>query len=181
MSGMSLTFYSSLIAIKLFVFHPNSLFTNKMKKGCADSGDSSGCVVLCVNRMAVDIKALEEEFKQQNKSCLVLGASGETGTQLLAELLERNIFSKITIVGRRKLDGKEHEKLVGTSAMCSLKLTLTQGLYYLSRIINLIIFYDTNRSRRWWTLKSLMTLLPPSRATMLPTVAWERPEPKLEL
>lgn len=59
------------------------------------------------------MKTLEEEFKQQNKSCLILGASGETGKQLLAELLERNIFSKITLIGRRKLEGKEHENLVG--------------------------------------------------------------------
>lgn len=68
----------------------------------------------CAYRMAVDMKNLEEEFKQQNKSCLLLGASGETGKQLLAELLERNIFSKITLVGRRKLalEGK-HENLVG--------------------------------------------------------------------
>lgn len=131
--------------------------------------------------MAVDIKTLEEEFKQQNKSCLVLGASGETGKHLLAELLERNIFSKLTLIGRRKLEGKEHEKLVGASALCSLKMALILGPCYLGRIINLITVYDTNRSRRWWTLKSLMTLLPPSRATMLPTVAWERREPKLEL
>ncbi|XP_075890408.1 oxidoreductase HTATIP2 isoform X1 [Nelusetta ayraudi] len=66
------------------------------------------------DRMAVDMKTLEEEFKQQNKSCLLLGASGETGKQLLAELLERNIFSKITLIGRRKLafEGKELENLV---------------------------------------------------------------------
>lgn len=71
--------------------------------------------------MAVDMKNLEEEFKQQNKSCLLLGASGETGKQLLAELLERNIFSKITLIGRRKLtlEGKEHENLVG-APFCAL-------------------------------------------------------------
>lgn len=81
--------------------------------------------VFCANRMAVDMKTLEEEFKQQNKSCLVLGASGETGKELLAELLERNIFSKITLIGRRKLEGKEHENLVNAPFLFTLKLFLT--------------------------------------------------------
>ncbi|XP_041644468.1 oxidoreductase HTATIP2 [Cheilinus undulatus] len=64
--------------------------------------------------MAEDMKTLEESFKQQNKSCFVLGASGETGKVLVQELLERNIFSKITLIGRRKLDfeGKANENLV---------------------------------------------------------------------
>lgn len=65
--------------------------------------------------MAQDIKTLEEKFRQQNKSCFILGASGETGKQLLQNLLERNIFSKITLIGRRKLtfEGKEYDNLVG--------------------------------------------------------------------
>uniref|UniRef100_A0A671VRB2 Protein HTATIP2 n=1 Tax=Sparus aurata TaxID=8175 RepID=A0A671VRB2_SPAAU len=64
--------------------------------------------------MAEDMKTLEENFRQQNKSCFILGASGETGRMLLQELLERNIFSKITLIGRRQLtfEGKEYEKLV---------------------------------------------------------------------
>lgn len=63
--------------------------------------------------MAEDMKTLEENFRQQNKSCFILGASGETGRVLLRELLERNIFSKITLIGRRQLtfEGKEYEKL----------------------------------------------------------------------
>ncbi|XP_041644479.1 oxidoreductase HTATIP2-like [Cheilinus undulatus] len=64
--------------------------------------------------MAEDMKTLEENFRLQNKSCFVLGASGETGKVLVQELLERNIFSKITLIGRRKLtfEGKAHENLV---------------------------------------------------------------------
>lgn len=64
--------------------------------------------------MAEDMKTLEENFKQQNKSCFILGASGETGKVLLKELLERNIFSKITLIGRRQLtfEGKEYDNLV---------------------------------------------------------------------
>nr|XP_057944904.1 oxidoreductase HTATIP2 isoform X2 [Doryrhamphus excisus] len=63
---------------------------------------------------AADIKTLEENFRQQNKSCFVLGASGETGKLLLQELLERNIFSKITLIGRRQLtfEDKAYENLV---------------------------------------------------------------------
>ncbi|XP_029986612.1 oxidoreductase HTATIP2 [Sphaeramia orbicularis] len=65
-------------------------------------------------RMTEDLKAQEENFRQQNKSCFILGASGETGKVLLKELLERNIFSKITLIGRRQLtfEGKEYENLV---------------------------------------------------------------------
>ncbi|CAJ1049576.1 oxidoreductase HTATIP2 [Xyrichtys novacula] len=64
--------------------------------------------------MAQDMKSLEENFKQQNKSCFILGASGETGKVLLKELLERNIFSKITLIGRRQLtfEDKAYENLV---------------------------------------------------------------------
>lgn len=64
--------------------------------------------------MAEDLQTLEENFKQQNRSCFILGASGETGKVLLQELLERNIFSKITLIGRRQLtfEGKEYENVV---------------------------------------------------------------------
>lgn len=64
--------------------------------------------------MAEDMKTLEENFRQQNKSCFVLGASGESGKVLLQELLERNIFSKITLIGRRQLtfEDKAYENLV---------------------------------------------------------------------
>ncbi|XP_038129334.1 oxidoreductase HTATIP2 isoform X2 [Cyprinodon tularosa] len=64
--------------------------------------------------MAVNMETLKENFRSQNKSCFILGASGETGKVLLQELLERNIFSKITLIGRRQLtfEGKEYENLV---------------------------------------------------------------------
>ncbi|KAM3877336.1 oxidoreductase HTATIP2-like [Diretmus argenteus] len=64
--------------------------------------------------MAEDMKTLEETFRQQNKSCFILGASGETGKLLLQELLQRNIFSKITLIGRRQLtfEDKAYENLV---------------------------------------------------------------------
>lgn len=53
--------------------------------------------------MTEDMKTLEENFRKQNKSCCILGASGETGKVLLKELMERAIFSKITLIGRREL------------------------------------------------------------------------------
>lgn len=66
------------------------------------------------NSMAEDMKTLEENFRQQNKSCFILGASGETGKVLLKELVERKIFSKITLIGRRQLtfEDKSYENLV---------------------------------------------------------------------
>ncbi|KAM9825799.1 oxidoreductase HTATIP2 [Syngnathus typhle] len=57
-----------------------------------------------LTRMASNLKILEENFRQMNKSCFLLGASGETGKVLLRELLQRNIFSKITLIGRRHLN-----------------------------------------------------------------------------
>ncbi|KAM6979957.1 oxidoreductase HTATIP2 [Aplochiton taeniatus] len=65
-------------------------------------------------RMAEDMNTLEENFRQQNRSCFVLGASGETGRLLLKEIVERNIFSKITLIGRRQLNFEEkaYENLV---------------------------------------------------------------------
>ncbi|XP_003969822.2 oxidoreductase HTATIP2 isoform X2 [Takifugu rubripes] len=57
--------------------------------------------------MAEDMKTLEENFREENKSCFILGASGETGKLLLREVLERNIFSRVTLIGRRKLTFEE--------------------------------------------------------------------------
>uniref|UniRef100_A0A3Q2CF17 Protein HTATIP2 n=1 Tax=Cyprinodon variegatus TaxID=28743 RepID=A0A3Q2CF17_CYPVA len=66
------------------------------------------------DNMDENMETLKENFRSQNKSCFILGASGETGKVLLQELLERNIFSKITLIGRRQLtfEGKEYENLV---------------------------------------------------------------------
>ncbi|XP_012612187.2 protein HTATIP2 isoform X1 [Microcebus murinus] len=46
---------------------------------------------------------LREDFRMQNKSVFILGASGETGRVLLKEILEQSLFSKVTLIGRRKL------------------------------------------------------------------------------
>ncbi|XP_012580498.1 PREDICTED: oxidoreductase HTATIP2 isoform X2 [Condylura cristata] len=46
---------------------------------------------------------LREDFRMQNKSVFILGASGETGKVLLKEILVQNLFSKVTLIGRRKL------------------------------------------------------------------------------
>lgn len=68
-----------------------------------------------VHSMSEDIKAQEEQFRLQNQSCFILGASGETGKVLLEELLQRNLFSRITLIGRRKLtfEGEAYKNLVG--------------------------------------------------------------------
>lgn len=70
--------------------------------------------VFWAHSMADDMTTLEGNFRQQNKSCFILGASGETGKLLLQELLERNIFSRITLIGRRQLtfEDKAYENLV---------------------------------------------------------------------
>ncbi|KAL6468515.1 hypothetical protein MHYP_G00220390 [Metynnis hypsauchen] len=62
----------------------------------------------------MDLKAMEENFRQKNKSCFVLGASGETGRVLLKDIVERRLFSKVTLIGRRKLtfEDKAYEHVV---------------------------------------------------------------------
>ncbi|XP_030056574.1 protein HTATIP2 isoform X2 [Microcaecilia unicolor] len=54
-------------------------------------------------RMAEDTEKLCEGLRKENKSCFILGASGETGKELLKEIIKNRIFSKVTIIGRRKL------------------------------------------------------------------------------
>ncbi len=62
----------------------------------------------------MDLNAMEENYRQKNRTCFILGASGETGSALLKEIVQRNIFSKITLIGRRQLtfEDKAYENLV---------------------------------------------------------------------
>uniref|UniRef100_A0A2K6BNQ1 Protein HTATIP2 n=1 Tax=Macaca nemestrina TaxID=9545 RepID=A0A2K6BNQ1_MACNE len=53
------------------------------------------------------LSKLREDFRMQNKSVFILGASGETGRALLKEILEQGLFSKVTLIGRRKLTFNE--------------------------------------------------------------------------
>ncbi|XP_008493053.2 oxidoreductase HTATIP2 [Calypte anna] len=43
----------------------------------------------------------------RHRACFVLGASGETGRVLLRELLARQLFTRVTLVGRRRLSLSE--------------------------------------------------------------------------
>ncbi|KAI4877010.1 hypothetical protein NFI96_019729 [Prochilodus magdalenae] len=63
---------------------------------------------------SMDLAAMEGDFRQKNKSCFILGASGETGRALLKEIVERNLFSKVTLIGRRKLsfEDKAYDNVV---------------------------------------------------------------------
>ncbi|XP_053304635.1 oxidoreductase HTATIP2 [Spea bombifrons] len=54
-------------------------------------------------RMAKDIQAQDEAFRSMNRTCFILGATGETGKELLKEIVGRRLFSKVTVIGRRKL------------------------------------------------------------------------------
>ncbi|XP_012412891.1 oxidoreductase HTATIP2 isoform X1 [Trichechus manatus latirostris] len=57
--------------------------------------------------MAETLPNLQEDFRMQNKSVFILGASGETGKVLVKEILEQSLFSKVTLIGRRKLTFEE--------------------------------------------------------------------------
>ncbi|XP_060108920.1 oxidoreductase HTATIP2-like [Heteronotia binoei] len=51
-----------------------------------------------------ELITLRESFRAKKQACFILGASGETGKELLAKILRQKLFSKVTIIGRRKLD-----------------------------------------------------------------------------
>ena len=51
--------------------------------------------------MSDDIEAQRETFRQMNKTAFVLGYTGETGKELVKELLKSKIFSRVTLIGRR--------------------------------------------------------------------------------
>ncbi|XP_072278414.1 oxidoreductase HTATIP2 isoform X2 [Pyxicephalus adspersus] len=55
-------------------------------------------------RMATDIATTREEYRKLNQSCFILGATGETGKELLKEIIQSRLFSRITLIGRRKLN-----------------------------------------------------------------------------
>uniref|UniRef100_A0A8C4Q6T7 Protein HTATIP2 n=1 Tax=Eptatretus burgeri TaxID=7764 RepID=A0A8C4Q6T7_EPTBU len=57
--------------------------------------------------MDPELGAQREAFKAQNKSCFILGASGETGRVLLHEIVKSGLFSKVTTIGRRELPFEE--------------------------------------------------------------------------
>ncbi|KAM5138263.1 LOW QUALITY PROTEIN: oxidoreductase HTATIP2 [Mantella aurantiaca] len=58
-------------------------------------------------RMSGDMKTQREDFGKMNGSCFILGASGETGKALLREIMESRLFSRVTLIGRRKLTYQE--------------------------------------------------------------------------
>ncbi|CAK7314964.1 Oxidoreductase HTATIP2 [Vulpes lagopus] len=64
-----------------------------------DAGPGTGCSMAGTPALP----KLREDFRMQNKSVFILGASGETGRVLLREILEQNLFSKVTLIGRRRL------------------------------------------------------------------------------
>lgn len=62
-----------------------------------------------------ELQKLQERFREKNSTCFILGASGETGKQLLAEILQQQLFSRVTLIGRRKLnlEGQLYTNVVG--------------------------------------------------------------------
>ncbi|XP_034275275.1 oxidoreductase HTATIP2 isoform X1 [Pantherophis guttatus] len=48
--------------------------------------------------------AVPSSEEQKKQSCFILGASGETGKELLLEILKQQKFSRVTLIGRRKLN-----------------------------------------------------------------------------
>ncbi|OQV13359.1 putative Oxidoreductase HTATIP2 [Hypsibius exemplaris] len=52
---------------------------------------------------------LINRFRGLNKSCFIVGASGESGKALLKQLIKLKPFERIVLIGRRKLDYEDEE------------------------------------------------------------------------
>ncbi|XP_053159919.1 oxidoreductase HTATIP2-like [Hemicordylus capensis] len=76
--------------------------------GGSTPGRVAPALLLHANGMATinpeELKGLRERFRGKNQTCFILGASGETGKELLAEVLRQQLFSRVTLIGRRKLN-----------------------------------------------------------------------------
>ncbi|CAH1249351.1 HTATIP2 [Branchiostoma lanceolatum] len=64
-------------------------------------------------RMAEAASGKEDEFRSTNQTAFVVGHTGETGRALVEELVNRNIFQKLLLIGRRELnyEGEKYSKL----------------------------------------------------------------------
>ncbi|XP_066263424.1 oxidoreductase HTATIP2-like [Branchiostoma lanceolatum] len=64
-------------------------------------------------RMAEAAAGKEDEFRSTNQTAFVVGYTGETGRALVEELVNRNIFQKLVLIGRRELnyEGEKYNKL----------------------------------------------------------------------
>ena len=54
------------------------------------------------------------EFRKMNKTAFVVGYTGGAGKALLAELVESNLYQKLLLLGRRKVDLPENENYAKT-------------------------------------------------------------------
>ena len=67
--------------------------------------------------MPDDIEAQREIFRQMGKTAFVVGYTGEVGKELVKELLKSNIFSRLTLIGRRivNYEGELYKDVVSPS------------------------------------------------------------------
>lgn len=64
--------------------------------------------------MSENIEEMRRAFRDKNQTAFVLGYTGEVGKELVKELAHSNIFSKVTLIGRRQItyDDEERQKFV---------------------------------------------------------------------
>ncbi|XP_055343360.1 oxidoreductase HTATIP2-like [Paramacrobiotus metropolitanus] len=56
-----------------------------------------------------EMDALLQNFRQLNRSCFIVGASGESGKALLKEVVRLKPFARIVLISRRKLEYEDEE------------------------------------------------------------------------
>ena len=53
---------------------------------------------------------MHRAFRNTNQTAFVLGYSGEVGKELVKQLAQSNIFSKVTLIGRRQIEYDDERK-----------------------------------------------------------------------
>ncbi len=57
--------------------------------------------------MAEAAEGNRAKFREEGKSAFVLGYTGETGKELVKELLTSKVFSRLVLIGRREVKYEE--------------------------------------------------------------------------
>lgn len=62
------------------------------------------------DKLAENVDKYRRELKEKNKTCFVVGYTGEVGKELVKELSASQVFSKVKLIGRRKVEFDDDRK-----------------------------------------------------------------------
>ena len=65
------------------------------------------------------------EFRKLNKTAFFVGYTGGAGKALLAELVETNLYEKLILLGRRKIDLPDDDKYANVVSIVCKNMSVT--------------------------------------------------------